>query len=146
MSLIQLKFLPAVIQALVEPPITYAGFSGSITTTSATDVLMTGLTLTPGAGTFQVIGATTMAHSTSGATIFMSVYANGVQVAASESGTTPRFASGGGLGVGVSAIPLPVMVIAEVTVAAAQTIEIRWRTTAATATSTNRSLLINKVR
>src|SRR5258708_38157036 len=57
-------------------------FSSTITTTSASDVVMTGMTTTPAlAGTYLVIFSTWFTHSNGNATVTFSIYANAVQSA-----------------------------------------------------------------
>lgn len=130
-----------------EPATTWIGLNGAITTTSTVDVLMTGLTITvPVAGTWQVIANSTMSGNTSGAIIYMSIWAGGAQVVGSEQRSIPFFASGAGLGAGTSNIAMTGSTFAEATLTAGQTIEIRWRATSGTGTSTNRAMMIRRVR
>lgn len=109
--------------------------TGTITTTSTTDVLATGMTLTPGAGTYIVWWTGSVTNSNNNGSDFMSVYANGVQAASSErtynranTSTTNSFAC-----------------MARVTVAAGQTIEGRWRVSTGTGTMLQRSLVLLRV-
>jgi len=106
--------------------------------TSATDVAIASMTLTPGAGTYQVRFNAGVTLGTVTATGFVSVYANGVQVAASEVG----FGLSGNVN-GPSRFPASCA--ATVTVGAGQAIDIRWRSTAGTLTSTSRTLTLLKV-
>lgn len=107
--------------------------SGSITTTSTTDVLMTGMTTTPPAGTYVVLFGTSVTHSTNGATITGSIYAGGVQAPESERTAQPRS--------GNNTFQMMLFTWAIVTVNGSQAIEGRWRTSAATATAPLRRTL-----
>ena len=90
--------------------------TGAISTTSLTDVLVTGMTLTPGAGTYLAMFSMTMAHNKTGQTVFASMYANGVQQA-----STDRDVGGQAGNLGNGAFQRIV------TVGAGQAIEARWR-------------------
>jgi len=61
-----------------------ASGSGAISTTSLTDVLVPGLTLTPVAGTYLVVWGATISHNKSGQTAFGSIWVGGAQVAYTE--------------------------------------------------------------
>lgn len=122
---------------------TFVKTTGAITTTSATDVTMTSITLTPPAGTWQVQFCTTFTHSANNATISYSVYAGGVQDAASEMKATPTVQ--GGVTPSLPSSP-PSCTIGEEIVNGSQAIDIRWRTSGATATSTNRYMIITRIR
>lgn len=125
------------------PTITSSTSTTTITTTSTSDVVMTGVTLTPLSGTYHVHCSTTFSGNSNNANIFMSVYAGGSQIAASQIEATPQIQSG------LSAafnLFIPGTSIAEVTVNGSQAIDCRWHASAGTATSTNRVLLIDRVR
>jgi hypothetical protein len=121
---------------LVAPFSDSAEASGNITTTSTSDVLATGMTLTPGAGTYMVWFSTSLDNTGANESTFVSIYSGGVQVAASErvrehnrqddrSGATA---------------------MARVTVDGTQDIEVRWRVTADTGVmGPGRSLSIIRV-
>lgn len=117
--------------------------TGAITTTSATDVVMAGITLTPLAGTYQVRFTTSFTHSANNANIFFSIYAGGAQDAASEMEVRPTIQGGV---TPTLALVLSGSTLAEVTVNGSQAIEVRWRTSASTATSTNRYMIITRIR
>lgn len=111
------------------PPGFQATATGLTTTGSGGDVLIPGMTITPGAGTFLVSFQTTASHSEDEESIFFSVYVNGVQQAASE---VEHFAKAKEDQAAVAIASY------RVTAAAAQAIEIRWRRTApGTASSLN---------
>lgn len=109
--------------------------TSTITTTSATAVLMTGMTVTPAAGDYLVWFTGDHIDSTNGATITTSIYVNGALVTSSErlftnSTNTQRTSF---------------CCVAKVTVTGVEAIEGRWRRTAGTATNTRRSLAYIKV-
>jgi len=110
--------------------------AGNITTASATAVLATDMTITPGAGTYIVWFNTDLTHTTNSRSITISVYANGSLVTNSDktvllnNGNNDRFIA---------------TTTAIVTVSAGQAIEGRWLTSGATATMGNRILTLLKV-
>lgn len=134
--------LQAQLNTILNPATTQASATADTTTTSATDVLMNSMTLTPAAGTYGVVFSTSLESSSNNAIISVSVYAGGVQAAHSERQAEP--ATSGGLG--SSAANMPVSTNAEVTVNGSQAIEIRWRITAGTATAHQRTMNIRRVR
>lgn len=103
--------------------------TATITTSSNTDVVATGMTLTPPAGTYLVwFSGSAKPDTTVGGNVFMSIYAGGVQIPSSEEnlqGAQAPFAS-----------------VAKVTVDGTQTIEGRWRVDIGTATMKQRNLTI----
>jgi hypothetical protein len=107
------------------------------TTTSVTDVLMAGMTITPPAGQYTVFFSTTFQHSNNGSTIYCSIYAGGVQELYSEKMIqSPRWVNAGYAG----------FTQAIVTVNGAQAIECRWRSSGlGTATALARSMMIVRV-
>lgn len=107
------------------------------TTTSATDVLMASMTVTPAAGTYVVFFQGSLQHSANDQSIFTSIYSAGVQVAASEREFRRGSAQGN--------IAASFNGMAIVTVDGAQAIEGRWRTPAATATAFERQLMIIRI-
>jgi hypothetical protein len=109
--------------------------NGDTTTSSGSDVVVNGMTLTPGAGTYLVLFASDWSNSANNGTQFASCYANGVKVGASErqyarSTTSKRD--------GMSIICLA-------TVADGQAIDIRWRVSGGTGTLGNRTFTLIKV-
>lgn len=58
-------------------------FTATITTTSTSDVLMTGMTTTPAAGTWDVLFCTWFTHSNGNATITYSIHSGASQIAGS---------------------------------------------------------------
>jgi hypothetical protein len=106
------------------------------TTTSGTDVLLSGLTLTPPAGTYWVIASTDLLHSNNGAEIYISIYVDGVQIAHSERMIeNPRWTNASWEG----------FTQALVTVDGTEAIELRWRTNTGTATANNRAIGVMRV-
>lgn len=109
--------------------------AGTITTTSTTDVVATSMTITPGAGTYQVMFTTDINNNTNATTTTVSCYQNGSIVTNSSrqfitSATTLR-------------VPMSVSCIA--TVAAGQAIDIRWKVSSGTGSMGARSLSLIKV-
>lgn len=125
------------------PPSSFeAAGTSTITTTSATDVLASGMTLTPAAGTYIAMFSGSLQHSAENQSIFTSIYVGGTQEAASERGwnnTDTLFNTNGNLIVSSFAS------IKRVTVNGSQAIEGRWRTTAATASMFQRTLVLIEV-
>lgn len=99
--------------------------SGVLSTTSLTDIIMTSMTITPGAGTYLAIFNGTVSQLSAGQDTFVSVYANGVQNAASEVSFLPNASP-------ASSSSIPTTTIARATVAAAQAIDVRWRVSGGT--------------
>jgi hypothetical protein len=109
--------------------------AGTITTTSTTDTLVTGMTLTPGAGTYLVFFSSDWQNGTNNASNFATIYAGGTAVANSaRQYTRPN-----------ALIRVGVMVSGVATVTDGQSIEIRWRVSAGTGTMGNRSLMLIQV-
>lgn len=110
------------------------------TTTSTTDVLVSGMTVTPVSGTYLVWFSSSVDHSNQSVAVVVSLYSGGTLKANSVRSPIPRFN-------GVGAITLgPVVAInGTVTVNGAQAIEIRWKTASGTATMHQRCINIVKV-
>jgi hypothetical protein len=117
---------------------TQASATADTTTTSATDVLVNSMTITPGAGDYHIWFSGSVSCSASDSTQNVSLYVNGIQVAHTE---RQIFSEGSIVG-----SSFPVATHAYVAgVGASQAIEVRWRTTAATATMHERTLVVEKV-
>lgn len=116
--------------------------TANTTTTSATDVLIASMTLTPAAGTYLVLFNASFTHSANNATITYTIYAAGAAVTGTAMVAEPTIQ--GGL---TPTLPFsqPVSTSGFATVNGAQAIEIRWKTSAATATSGTRILNILRV-
>lgn len=121
-------------------PTTIASIS-SITTTSGTDSVMTGMTSTPIAGTYMVTFNGNAQMQTAGAFIFISFYVNGVQDANSDLQFAPF--AGGTLTSGQSSVPVSNSGV--YTVNGSQAIDVRWHVSGGTATSTQRKLILLKI-
>lgn len=119
---------------------TEVGFSANITTTSTSDVLLTGMTITPVAGTYMVWFSTWLTHSNGNDTITMSIYSGGVQKADSIRVAIPFVGA-------LSAITqdMPLATHGLVTVNGSQAITLEWHTNAGTATAHNGTLNILRV-
>ena len=116
--------------------------TGDTTTTSATDVLLDSMTLTPAAGTYFVVGSTSVESTSNGGSVTLSIYANGVQAPGSERPAIP-FIKGVLLGNETTIETLCTQ--ATVTVNGSQAIELRWRRSAGTATAHQRSMNLIQV-
>lgn len=124
---------------------TYVSATTNITVaTSASYATMTGMTLSPLPGTYQVHGRTTVGHTTNNASILMAIHVAGTIVSDSiisiipfiQGGVTPSLA-----------VPMVAYTNTEVTITTGQAITLAWRTTAGTAQSNNsRSLMITRIR
>jgi hypothetical protein len=119
-----------------DPTSDLAEATATTTSTSASDVLVDSMTLTPAAGNYLVWFNGSCAHTSNGDQIFLSIYAGGLKEAASERHIGFFRAASTELGFACAA---------KVTVNGAQAIEGRWRTTAATASMYERTLTILKV-
>lgn len=140
------KPFPRISVPIAEPPLGDTGngliediaeATGTITDPGVSDVLATGMTLTPPAGTYQVWFSGTVDHSMTDESIFPSIYAGGVQAAASER----PWRRGAGQGDVQSSFAC----MARVTVNGAQAIEGRWRTPVVIASMYQRTLMIRSV-
>jgi hypothetical protein len=109
-------------QAAPGPYSNIAEANGDITTTSTTDVLATGMTITPPAGTYMVWFSSSVSSDTNNAEVWASIYSGGTQVSGSER-ELMRGAAQGNVAIGFACV-------ARVTVNGAQAIEGRWRVTA----------------
>ena len=105
------------------------------TNTSGTAVLMTGMTLTPGAGTYFVMFNGVGYNTTDVTPIAVSIYSNNVLAVGSVRTFRSRVTAYSNISTS-----------AFVTVAAGQAIEVRWSTTAGTATVFERGLYLIRVR
>lgn len=121
-----------------EPDATIAEATVDTTTTSGTDVLVSGMTLTPVAGTYKVSFTGSVEVSVSGAITFPSIYVGGVQEASSERQIQRTGFLGGTISQGFACEAI-------VTANGSQAIEGRIRTTAGTATIHERTLIIVEV-
>lgn len=108
-----------------------------VATTSATDILLDDMTITPPAGTYKI-----MAHASAllnqNTTMFFSIYVGGVQVIDSE-GLRQRSSNN------TSDQKMDWNYFDDVVVNGAQAIEIRWRRTSGTATASDRQISYMRV-
>ncbi len=107
------------------------------TTTSASDVLVDSMTITPGAGDYHIWFSGSV-ESSATSYQYVSLYVNGVQLGHTEREIRTESS--------IPATSFPVAAHARVTgVGAGQAIEVRWRTTAGTATMHERTLVVHKI-
>jgi len=116
--------LPAVAGATILE----ASATAATTTTSTTDVLMAGMTLTPGAGDYLAVFSTSV-KATSASNIFVSIYVNGVQQAHTERRVFQESS--------IAGFEQPLMTYAHIAVGAGQAVEIKWRTDVANTITAN---------
>jgi len=117
------------------PSYNHTNAAGDITTTSTTDVAVTSMTLTPGAGTYIVTFSSDWSNASGNANMFASVFANGTKVTNSER----QYSRGN------QTLRATITLVCVATVAAGQAIDVRWRVSAGTGTMGNRSLTLLKV-
>lgn len=116
--------------------------NNTITTTSATDTLMTGMTITPAAGVYLVLFSCSLSRANDNASITSSIYSNGTLEAGSERQVVANVS--GGLS-NPATTTMSVTSFAVVTVNGSQAIEGRWRRSAGTATATYRHLKVIRI-
>ena len=112
-----------------------------ITTTSLTDVVMTGQTVTPVAGTYIVLARAMVSNSNNGRKVYLSIYSGGVQASNSEVYT--RINTGNATYGNADIACLVTYAI--VTVNGSQAIEQQWRTDANTAQAGQYGMTLFKV-
>jgi hypothetical protein len=115
-------------------------FTSTITTTSTTAVVMTGMTMTPVAGTYLVWFSTWMTNTTGNQTATISIYSGGVQKASSVMTIIPFSGAVGSVNDGVA-----VSTQGSVIVNGSQAIAIYWKTAAGTASAHNGTMNILRV-
>lgn len=127
---------------VVQPAITKALTTG-FTTSSATPVVITGVTLTPGAGEFQVEFTTTVTITTTNATVTLSIFQNGSQVVSSVRPVIPTRTTAL-----LTNITYRMMLATndEVTLSAAQAVDIRIQVSAGSVSIFDGVMTINKIR
>lgn len=104
-------------------------------TTSTADTLMTGMSITPGAGTYIVLFSTSLSNNSNNTQTFASVYAAGTKVAASERQYQRSNQN----------ITVPMATQTVVTVGDAEAIEVRWRVSGGTASALERELTLIEI-
>lgn len=120
----------------------YSNYSGIVTynaestttftTTSTSAVLITGMSVTPVAGTYIALGNASFSVNSTYATCYASIYVGGSLNTGSERGN--RTGISNALGV--------LSTMSQITVNGSQAVELRGRTSAATLTTTNRNLTL----
>jgi hypothetical protein len=119
------------------PAATLATATGDTTTSSGTDVLVSGMTLTPEAGTYLVTFSGSITNGTSGRYTHVSLWYNGSQIASSEQ----RYFRGGS-----QRNDVPFCCQAKIVANGSLAVEGRWRTTSgSTGTMFQRVLSVVKV-
>lgn len=111
--------------------------TGDTQTTSASDVLVDSMSITPAAGDYLVEFSSAVEHGTNNASVWMSIYVGGSQIAHSER----RFTRGGGQG----NVTDPFHCQARVNANGSQAIEAKWRTSTGTATMHQRNIVASEV-
>ena len=116
--------------------------TANATTTSSSDAVLTGMTITPPAGTYLVVFSTWVTHSTANSVATFSLYVDTTQKADSIRSVIPL----GGVVIGLSAIDIPVAINGLVSVNGSQAIAVKWNTTGGgTATAHQRTMNIVKL-
>jgi hypothetical protein len=115
-------------------------FTSTITTTSTTDVVITGMTVTPPAGTYLVVFSTWMTNTTGNQPATISIYSGGVQKASSIMTIIPFSGAVGSVNDGVSVATNGI-----VSVNGTQAIAIEWHTAGGTASAHNGTMDIVKI-
>lgn len=125
------------------PPIipTQITATSTATTTSGTDVLMTGMSVTPIAGTYLVIFSGVIQSSQAGSTVTISLYSGGVQDTASIRPMAPF--DGGTLSATTGSCCGATQGV--YTVNGSQVIQVDWHTSAGTASTFQRNLTLLKI-
>jgi len=109
--------------------------AGSVNTASLVDVLMSGMTQTPVAGTYEVWFGADVSNNTANQSVYANIYVGGVKVAASE---RPFFR-------GPVAARGCLTCLARVTVTGVEAIEGRWRVSGGTGDALGRQLHVVRV-
>ena len=110
--------------------------TSTLTTASASDVVLTGVTLTPTVGTYVVDFTTYITNSTNDTAVTFSVYVNGVQVASTIVENSAHSTRAQNVSV----------TSGKIAVTGTQAIDIRWRTAAGTASAFNRVFRLTQVK
>jgi len=116
---------------------TSATATALITTVSGTYVVITGMTITPGAGTYLATFSGSVSNTANSPETQVSLFSNGSLVT-----HTVRDIHGGTGGNQFPGVAFPVQTQAVITVAGGQAIDARWQTDAGTATLIERSLIL----
>jgi len=119
-----------------QPSINQVSATNDITTTSTSDVVVTGMTVTPGAGDYLVFFTGSLENTNANKQGTVSIYSNGVQIAASEIQSQMP-----------ANRPVPISTNAYITgLGAGQAIDIRWNVVGNTGTFHQRTLIVQRVK
>lgn len=110
------------------------------TTASTTDVVMTGMTITPVAGNYLVNFSTCVDHSAQSVAVVVSLYSGGTRKLDTVRSPVPRFN-----GVGANTLTPCLSINSVVTVNGSQAIAIEWKVASGTGTVHQRTLNIVRV-
>lgn len=108
--------------------------------TVGTPNVMTGMTITPDAGTYLVSFGTHVDHSAQSVAVVVSLFVGGVQDTDTVRAPVPRFNA-----LGANSLNPGVAISALATVNGGQAIDIRWGTASGTATAHQRTLAITRI-
>jgi len=128
---------------LSTPPIQTSNVTAAsnATTTSGSDVLMTGMTITPIAGTYFVIFTGVIQQNISGNSVTISFYVGGTQDATSIMDAAPF--AGGTLTAGQASVPYVTHGV--YTVNGSQAIAVEWHVSGGTGTVFQRKMTVVKI-
>lgn len=121
-------------------PVTEVTATANATTSSGTDALLTGMTITPTPGTYLVLFSTDMSTNNVGSTTTLSLYNNGVRDANTVRALSPF--DGGALSAGSASCGVSINKIIVVTAGAVQ---IEWNTNGGTSTCGPRTLNLIRI-
>lgn len=129
--------------AISTPPIQNIGVSSvtNATTTSGTDAVMTGMTVTPVAGTYFCIFTGVIQQNIAGNTITISFYVGGTQDTSSVMTAAPF--AGGTLTAGQASVPFVTHGV--YTVTGSQAIAIEWHVNGGTGTVFQRKMTLMRI-
>jgi hypothetical protein len=113
--------------------------TGDATVSATTDTLLTGMTITPGAGTYLLVFSDSADNSATGIQLFHNVYVGGVLVGHSERAFNAEASISANLGA------MPSLIACKVTPTAGQAVEIRCRRVTNNWTVHERTLTLMKV-
>lgn len=118
------------------PIISEVSSSADITTTSTSDVVVTGMSITPGAGDYLVFFSGSLENTNANKQGTVSIYSNGVQIAASEVQSQMP-----------ANRPVAISTNAYITgLGAGQAIDVRWNVIGNTGTFHQRTLIVQRVK
>lgn len=128
---------------IATPPIqsTRVTSSGNVTTTSGTDAVMSGMTVTPIAGTYFVIFTGAIQMNIAGDFVSVSIHSGGVQDTSSIVRAAPF--AGGTLTSGQASVPWTTQGV--YTVDGTQAIAVEWSVSGGTGTSFERNMTLLRI-